>query len=96
MKSAVFKNLPLVMSKSDYNFNMKTQNFSLLSNPNINSVFSGDLSIKGDSKSGVIYGSIDSKRIDIYLPREFPSDIPKLNVYKVILKQSKGLSLQAL
>jgi len=73
----------------NYNFNMKTQNFSLLSNPNINSVFSGDLSIKGDSKSGVIYGSIDSKRIDIYLPREFPSDIPKLNVYKVIERDNE-------
>lgn len=72
-----------------YNFKIDTKNFHLINHPNVYSIITGDTYIKGNSKSGVIEGSLNSERLDIYLPDEFTNDLPKLNITKTISKEKK-------
>ncbi len=78
-----------------YSIKVNTKKFYLINHLNIYSIVSGNIFINGNNKSGNIKGFINSEKLDIYLPDEFTSSIPKLNVTKVISDSSESKPLKS-
>ena len=67
-----------------YQFDISTKKFSPINRDNFYNLISGNLSIKGDNKSGKVNGSLNIEKLDIYLPDELNNDISTINVVEVI------------
>lgn len=67
-----------------YKLQAKGNNVQLLNHPQATGVFTLDVNLEGDEKSGRVGGNITSERIEIYLPDHFTQSVPELNIVKTL------------
>lgn len=72
-----------------YDLRIGAKHLALINHPSARGVISGDLTMKGDTQSGVIAGQIKSETLNIFLPDRFVGDVPVLNIVATIPDSAK-------